>query len=139
MKTYNFIFEFLNINTEQKTYIINLFNDYSWPHGLAVINSEIKEDGNKLKISFQSSKKAIAINGYSYIEKKFNFLEKLKMYFQKSNDNILECILGKEQIISNMYFQNIGIENCDCLFTDHNNFKYKIEISKRGDLVKIVE
>jgi hypothetical protein len=134
MKSYNYSFRFEDLNENQILFIKNIFDDYSWGQGLSVIESKFSEDTNSLIIEFKSSKNAHPIDGFSYVGKKRTLLGKVFSNNLKTSDNIIESLLGKEQFLSNMYFQDIGIENRKCFFIDNRGIVYRMEISKYGDL-----
>jgi hypothetical protein len=134
MRIYNYSFTFKNVNEIQFSYITNLFDDFSWSHGFAVLEREVSKNMNDLVINFKSSKNTMSMDGYIHAGEKDTLLKRLFKEDSDLNNNFIASVLGKEQFLSNLYFQNIGIENCDCYFTNNYGKIYKMEISKYGGL-----
>jgi len=114
---------FDNISDDQQEYLIGHFDNYSWDMGLAISEGFVETDGSKTVFKFNTPK-SFALKDES--EWTGNDLE----------NNLLTRLVGKEQFFSNMFFDEMGMEDIEITFISGAD-KYKVELSKYSTMEKI--
>ena len=118
---YQYRMVFHSINKHQRDYLVAHFQDYSGGQGLAIVRLSVTEMP-KVRLLNNPNSEATA----------FEFIS------SKDFIDILPPLTGKEQFLSNMFYDAKGLSQKTIRFYLEDDTEYDVEISKYGGITNIL-